>query len=116
MNPSYWQEHELRLIEAGLGRSDSRLGAMFGVFGRLYTEEGMPAWEQVTSSQGRFQPAAWIAAVLDAAAAASCALLTVASALVVSCGALAGRPQASKPERMRHDGEGGNQGPPGVAS
>jgi hypothetical protein len=83
MSLSYWQEHELRLIDAGLRRSDPRLGAMFGVFGRLYTEEDMPAREQVPSSQGRFQPAAWIAAVLDAAAAASCALLTVAFTLVV---------------------------------
>jgi hypothetical protein len=83
MSLGYWQEHELRLIDAGLRRSDPRLGAMFCVFGRLYTEEGMPGWEQVPSSQGRLQPAAWIAALLDAAAAASCALLTVAFALVV---------------------------------
>jgi hypothetical protein len=88
---------------------------MFGVFGRLYTGEGMPAWEQVLSSQSRFQPAAWIAVVLDAAAAASCALLTVAFALVVVMRRTPLRPSAPKPERMRHGGESSNQeDPPGV--
>jgi hypothetical protein len=90
---------------------------MFGVFGRLYAEEGMPAWEQVHSSQRRFQPAAWIAAVLDAAAAASCALLTMALALVVVMRRARVRPPTPKPERTPHGGESGNQqDPPGVAS
>ena len=115
MSLSYLQEHTLRLMDAGLRRSDPRLGAMFGVFGRLYTEEGMPAWEQLPSSQGRFQPAAWIAAALDAAAAASCALLTVALALIVVMRRARVRPPSSKPERTRHGGEGDNQQDPGVA-
>ena len=54
MNLNYRQQHQLRRIEAGLRRADPHLGAMFGVFGRLYPHQDMPAWEQqprVPSSQ-----------------------------------------------------------------
>jgi cation-transporting P-type ATPase E len=43
MSLSYRQEHQLRRIEARLCRTEPDLGAIFGVFGRLYTGEVMPA-------------------------------------------------------------------------
>ena len=46
MNLNYRQQHQLRRIEVGLRRADPHLGAMFGVFGRLYPYQRMPAWEQ----------------------------------------------------------------------
>lgn len=81
MGLSYRQEYELRLIDAGLRRLAPHLGAMFGVSGRLHTREDMPAWEHVASKY-LFQPTAWIAAVLQAVAAASRALVMVATVTV----------------------------------
>jgi hypothetical protein len=80
MRLSYRQQRQLRLIGAGLRQSDPHLGAMFGLFGRLYPGQDMPGWEQmaqVTAGQGRRlrQAAAWIVAALTAAAVAITALL-----------------------------------------
>jgi len=89
------QEHELRVIEAGLCRSDPHLGGMFGMFGLLYPDQDVPAEEQVPASQRRFRPARWIGAVLTAMAAAS----------------RRGRARmsAAKPEPTRDGGETGDQ-------
>jgi hypothetical protein len=43
------QKRQLRRITADLRRSDPHLDAMFKVFGKLYPDQDMPAWEQVPS-------------------------------------------------------------------
>ena len=56
MKLSYRQQRQLRLIEATVRRSDPQLGAMFGIFGRLYPGQDMPGAEQLPdgrSGQGR---------------------------------------------------------------
>jgi|SRR5580693_4114981 hypothetical protein len=74
MSLSYGQQRELRLIGAGLRRSDPHAGAMFGIFGRLYPDQDVPDWEQVT--QGRLRrAAAWMVAALAAMAVAITILL-----------------------------------------
>jgi hypothetical protein len=112
MSLSYRQEHQLRRIEAGLCRPEPDLGAKFGVFGRLYTGEVMPAWEQLPSGQDRFQPAARIVAVLTAVAAAVGALLAAAVALVTARRRARTDPSASKLEPPRHGGEASDQQDP----
>jgi hypothetical protein len=87
---------------------------MFGMFGRLYKGEGMPAWEQVPMRQDRGRIAAWGLAVLAAMAAVFSAVLTAALVAVIAMRHPRGRPPASRPERARYGQEaGGHQGPPG---
>jgi hypothetical protein len=87
MNLNYRQQHQLRRIEAGLRRADPHLGTMFGVFGRLYPHQDMPAWEQqprVSSSQGRIPRAVgWIFAAPAAVATALGVLISKAVIVVV---------------------------------
>lgn len=89
------QEHELRVIEAGLCRSDPHLDGMFGMFGQLYPNQDMPAGEQGPAGQKRSRPARWIGAVLTAMAAVS------------RRGRV--RTPAVKPEHTRDGGETGDQ-------
>jgi hypothetical protein len=89
------QEHELRVIEAGLCRSDPHLGGMFGMFGLLYPDQDVPAEEQVPAGQGRSRRARWLGAVLTAMA------LAWRRARV--------RKPAAKPEHTRDGGETGDQ-------
>jgi hypothetical protein len=112
MSLSYRQQHRLRLVKAGLRRSDPLLCAMFGMFGRLYKGEGMPTWEQVPMRPDRRRIAAWAAAVLAAMAAVFSAVLTAALVAVIAMRRPRGRPPASRPERARYGQEaGGHQGP-----
>jgi hypothetical protein len=114
MSLSYRQQHRLRLIKAGLRRSDPLLCGMFSVFGRLYKGEGMPAWEQVPMRPDRGRIAAWGLAVLAVMAAVFSAVLTAALVAVTAMRRPRGRPPASRPERARYGQEaGGHQGPPG---
>ena len=103
MSLSYRQQHQLRRIEARVRRSDPHLGAMFGVFGRLYAGEDMPTREeapQVPVSHGRLQQgAAWIMAVLVAMAATISVLLSKGAA--VAPGGRRGRARALVAERGR---------------
>jgi hypothetical protein len=82
MNLNYRQQHQLRRIEAGLRRADPHLGAMFGIFGRLYPHQDMLACEQqprVPSSQNRILRAVrWIFAAPAAVATAIGVLLSKA--------------------------------------
>jgi hypothetical protein len=76
MSLNYRQQSQLHRIGAGLRHSDPHLGAMLDLFGRLYPDQGMPAWEQApqaSSSQGRLHRAAasLIAGLITAAAAIS---------------------------------------------
>ena len=72
MSLSYRQENELHRIEIGLRQSDRQLGAMFGIFGKLYPDQDKPPWEQVppvsTSRDRLHRAAAWLAATLIAPA------------------------------------------------
>ena len=46
------QRRQLRRIGASLGGSDPHLDAMFSMFGRLYPEQDLPAWEQEPPEPG----------------------------------------------------------------
>src|SRR5579864_4605804 len=103
MSLNYRQRHRLRLVKAGLRRSDPLLCAMFGMFGRLYKGEGMPAWEQVPTSPDRGRIAAVFSAVLTAAVVAVTAMRRPP-----------GHPPAPMPERAPYGRDAGEpQGPPG---
>jgi len=68
MSLDYHQRRELHRIEAGLRRADPHLGVMLGIFGRLYSDQEMPGWEQVPALRSRLRRAgAWIAAMLATA-------------------------------------------------
>jgi hypothetical protein len=60
------QKHSLRVIGAGLCRSDPELGAKFVLFGRLYEGEDVPPREQMPESQHRSRPVHWIGDVITA--------------------------------------------------
>jgi hypothetical protein len=114
MSLSYRQQYRLRLIRAGLRRSDPLLCAMFGMFGRLYKGERMPAWEQVPTRPDGRRTAAWGAALLAAMAVVFSAVLTTALVAVTAMRRPRGRQPASMPERAPYGQEaGGHQGPPG---
>ena len=114
MSLDYRQRYRLRLVKAGLRRSDPLLCAMFGMFGRLYKGEGMPAWERVPTSPGGRRIAAWGAAVLAAMAALFSAVLAAALVAVTAKRRRRARPPASMPERAPYGHEAGDhQGPPG---
>jgi hypothetical protein len=70
MSLNYRQQHQLHRIEAGLRRSDPQLGGMFGMFGRLYPEPDLPAWEQQPrgpAGPGRIsRAAAWLVSAFNA--------------------------------------------------
>jgi hypothetical protein len=114
MSLNYGQRHRLRLVEAGLRRSDPLLCAMFGMFGRLCKGAGMPAWEQVPASPDRGRIAAWSVAVFAAMAAVFSAMLTAVLVAVTAVRRPRGRPPASRPEPAPYGREtGGHQAPPG---
>jgi hypothetical protein len=114
MSLNYGQRCRLRLVQAGLRRSDPLLCAMFGMFGRLYRGEGMPAWEQVPASPGRGRIAAWRAAMLATVAVVFSAVFTACFVAVTAMRRPRGRPPASMPERAPYGGETGDyQRPPG---
>ena len=114
MSLNYRQRYQLGLVKAGMRRSDPLLCAMFGMFGRLYRGEGVPAWEQVPTSRGRGRSSARSLALLAAVAAVFSAVLTAALVAVTAMRRPRGRPPASRPDRARHGGEAGDhQGPLG---
>jgi len=113
MSLDYRQRYQLRLLRAGMRRSDPLLCALFGMFGRLYKGEGMPAWEQVPTSRDRGRIVAWGLAVLAVMAAVFSAVVTAALVVVTAILHPWGRPSTSRPERARYGAEvGDHQGPP----
>jgi hypothetical protein len=112
MSLNYRQRYQLRLVKAGMRRSDPLLCAMFGMFGRLYRGEGMPAWEQVPTSRGRGRIAARGLALLAAVAAVFSTVLTAAIVAVIAMRHPRRRPPTSGPERAWREA-GDHQGPPG---
>jgi hypothetical protein len=100
MRLSYCQQRQLRLIETSVRRSDPHVGAMFGIFGRLYPDQDMPDWEQV--AQGRLRrAAAWIVAAVAAMAVAITVLLGKALTLAVSRRRARAQAPAAERERTR---------------
>jgi hypothetical protein len=100
MSLSYGQQRQLGLIGAGLRRSDPHMGAMFGIFGRLYPGQDMPDWEQI--AQGRFRrAAAWIVAVLTTMAVAISVLLGKAVSLAAAGRHAPAQTPAAERERAR---------------
>jgi hypothetical protein len=103
MSLSPHHQNQLHLIQAGLLRSDPQLAARLSVFGRLFADQAMPPWEQVSCGHDRIrQAAALIAETISVAAAAICLFLGAVLALaaaVVRGGR--GRPPAQRRERAR---------------
>ena len=100
MRLSYRQQRQLRLIEATVRRSDPHVGAMFGIFGRLYPGQDLPDWEQV--AQGRLRrAAARIVAAFAAMAVAITVLLGQAVTLAAPRRRVRAQAPAAKRERAR---------------
>ena len=100
MSLSYRQQRQLRLIGADLRQSDPHVGAMFGIFGRLYPDQDMPDSEQV--AQGRLRrAAAWIVAAVAAMAVAITVLLGKAVTLAASQRRARAQAPAAERERTR---------------
>src|SRR4029077_576467 len=99
MSLNYRQRYQLRLVKAGMRRSDPLLCAMFGMFGRLYRGEAMPAWEQVPTRRGRGRIATWGLALLAPLAAACSTVLMAALVAVITMRRPRGRLSTSRPER-----------------
>jgi hypothetical protein len=79
MSLCYREQRQLRGIEAGLFRSDSRLVGMLETFGRLYRGQDMPASERVLSGQGRDRRAVTRIVVAFAVAALALSILFIAA-------------------------------------
>ena len=75
MSLCYREQRQLRDIEAGLFRSDSRLAGMLETFGRLYRGQDMPASERVRCGHGRDRGAVTRIAVASAVAALALSIL-----------------------------------------
>ena len=88
MRFSYRQQRQFRLIEAALRRSDPHLGAMFGIFGRLYPGQDLPGAEQLPNQpagRGHLRrAAAWLVAPVITAAVAISVLLGKAVTLAAA--------------------------------
>ena len=85
MSLNYRQQHQLRLIEAGLVRSDPQLAGMLGMFGRLSAGQDMPTWEQVPARRDRLrQAAALLVAAITIVTAAINLLLRAVPALLTA--------------------------------
>ena len=87
MSLCYREQRQLRGIEAGLFRSDSRLAGMLETFARLYRGQDMPASERVLSGPGRDQGAVIRIAVAFAVAALALSILFSALTLPSRSGA-----------------------------
>jgi hypothetical protein len=110
MRLSYRQQRQFRLIEAALRRSDPHLGAMFGIFGRLYPGQDLPGAEQLPNQpagRGHLRrAAAWLVApVITAAVAISVLLGKAVTTATPRRRAPAPAPAAThEPTRPRTDG------------
>jgi len=80
MSLNYRQRCQLHRMEARLLRSDPRLAAMLGVFGRLSAGQHMPAWEQLATSRDRIRQAA--ALIVNAIAIMAAAIHLLFSAVL----------------------------------
>lgn len=99
MRLSYRQQRQLRLIDTAVRRSDPHMGAMFGIFTRLYTDQDLPGAERLPDQpdgRGCFR---------RAAARIMAALTTAAVAATTRRRAPAAAPAAHRePTRPRTDG------------
>ena len=97
MSLSYRQERQLRLLEAGLIRSDPYLASIMGIFGRLYAGQRMPCWEHMprvpSCRNGLARAATWVVAAVAATTAAISILLSRGA------GARAGAGRQHRPRR-----------------
>jgi hypothetical protein len=111
MSLNYRQQRQLRYIEASVRRTDPHLGAMLGLFGRLYPEKDLPAWEREPREPARQnrlgRVGAWIVAALTAVTAAIEVLLGRAATVVT-----AGRRTRAQVSATRDVSEGQNHRAP----
>ena len=103
MSLSHHHQRQLYRIEAGLLGADPQLAAMLGIFGKLSSGQGMPAWEQVPTRRDRIrQAAALTVQAITLAAAAIGLLLSAVLALLIAVGTRhRHRLSAPAPERTR---------------
>jgi hypothetical protein len=108
MSLSYRQERQLRLLEAGLIRSDPYLASIMGIFGGLYADQRMPGWEHMprvpSCRNGLARAVTWVVAALAATAAAISILLNRGA------GARPGVGRQRRPQR-RERADGGSPRP-----
>jgi hypothetical protein len=111
MSLNYHEQRQLRFIEASVRRTDPHLGAMLGIFGKLYPEKDLPAWEREPREPARQnrlrRVGAWIVAALTAVTAAIELLLSRAAAVVT-----AGRRTRAQVPVTRNTGQGRNHRAP----
>jgi hypothetical protein len=111
MSLNYRQQRQLRYIEASVRQTDPHLGAMLGIFGRLYPEKDLPAWEREPREPARQsrlrRVGAWIVAALTAVTAAIEVLLGRAAAV-----ATAGRRTRAQVSATTDAGQGQNHRAP----
>jgi hypothetical protein len=109
MSLSYLQETQLHRIEVDLRRSEPHLGAMLSLFGKLYSDQDVPAWEQVSPESPcrdrLHRAAARFVAALSATAAAISPLLAA-----VSVAAAGWRTQAPAERERTRPGRGAAPG------
>ena len=99
MSLNYRQRCHLHRMEARLLRSDPRLAAMLGVFGRLSAGQDMPAWEQLATRRDRIRQAAALIVNAIAIMAAAIHLLFSAVLALVTAVVMGGR---ACPPRRTH--------------
>ena len=105
MSLNYRQRCQLHRMEARLLRSDPRLAAMLGVFGRLSAGQHMPAWEQLATRRDRIRQAA--ALIVNAIAIMAAAIHLLFSAVLALVAAVA---RAAAPGRPRNGANGHGPG------
>jgi hypothetical protein len=99
MSLNYRQRCQLHRTEARLLRSDPRLAAMLGAFGRLSSGQGMPAWEQIATRRDRVRQAAALIVQAIAVLAAAIGLL-FSAVLALFTAVVMGR--RARPPRPTH--------------
>ena len=101
MRLNYRQRCQLHRIEARLLRSDPRLAAMLGVFGRLSAGQHMPAWEQEITRKDRIRQAATLIVNAIAIMAAAIHLLFSAVLALFTALVMGGRARPPRPARQQ---------------
>jgi len=100
MSLNYRQRCQLHRMEARLLRSDPRLAAMLGVFGRLSAGQDMPAWEQLATRRDRIRQAA--ALIVNAIAIMAAAIRLLFSAVLALVTAVVmGRARTPQPAHQQ---------------
>jgi Protein of unknown function (DUF3040) len=106
------QRHQLHRIEARMFRSDPRLAAKLGTFGRLSAGQRMPSWEHLDTRRDRIRQAAALVVEAITLMAAATRLLLVAVLALFSAVVLGGRARPPlRPSQQAHPSPGADGRP-----